>query len=145
MAQIQTSIEIDATAAAVWKVLTDTRAYDEWNPFITRISGALTPGKKFSFVAPFAGRELPISAKVLRVEENRELRWRGPPMDLLGKVFSGEHYLRLESVGPEKTRFVHGEEFGGVVVDLFWSKLEPRLLPLYTSMNEALKRRVERG
>jgi hypothetical protein len=145
MGTIRTSIEIDAPAARVWQVITDTRAYDEWNPFITRVKGALVPGGRFSFMAPFAGRELPISAKMLRVEEQKELRWRGPPSDLLGKVFTGEHYFRLEPVGESKTRFVHGEEFGGVVVALLWTKLEPQLTPLYVAMNEALKRRVERN
>jgi hypothetical protein len=145
MASIRTSIDIAAPAARVWQVLTDTRAYDEWNPFITRVSGAFAPGERFSFVAPFAGREVPIQATMLRVDEARELRWRGPPGALLGKVFTGEHYFRLETGADGGTRFVHGEEFSGLVVDLFWSRLEPRLLPLYGAMNEALKRRVEQG
>jgi hypothetical protein len=143
MADIETEIDIAAPPARVWHVLADTRAYDEWNPFITRVSGALVAGEKFSFVAPFAGREVPITARLLRVEPERELRWRGPPSALLGKIFRGEHYVRLEPSGSGGTRFIHGEHFGGLVVDLLWAKLEPKLAPLYTAMNEALKRRVE--
>jgi hypothetical protein len=39
MAEISSEIEIGATPARVWSVLTDFEHYADWNPFITSISG----------------------------------------------------------------------------------------------------------
>jgi hypothetical protein len=144
MADILTTIEIDAPPERVWQVLSETTAYDEWNPFITRVRGALSPGGRLDFMVPLGRRDFPIDATILTVEENKEIRWRGPRSAVLGKVFSGEHYFQLEPLPNGRTRFIHGETFRGVVPDLLWSRLEPWLLPLYNSMNEAMKRRAEK-
>jgi len=37
--EIETTVEIDAPPAAVWRVLTDFPTYGEWNPFIPTIAG----------------------------------------------------------------------------------------------------------
>ena len=143
MAEIITSIEIDAPPERVWQVLSDTRAYDEWNPFVTRVSTRLESGEPIRFMAPLGTRDIRIDARLLRVDPPREIRWRGPRSTVLAKLFAAEHYLKVEPIGTDRTRFVHGETFSGIVVSMFWSKLEPKLRPLYVAMNEALKRRAE--
>jgi uncharacterized protein YndB with AHSA1/START domain len=41
MRTITRTVELDATPQQVWEVLTDGRAHADWNPFITRMDGAL--------------------------------------------------------------------------------------------------------
>jgi hypothetical protein len=143
MPDILTRIDIDAPVEKVWAILADTAAYDEWNPLITRFRGRLAPGEVIAFMAPFGRRDLPIDARVLEVDEHREIRWRGPKSALVGRLFAGEHYFRLEAREGGGTTFIHGERFSGLVPSLLGQRLETRLLPLYGAMNDALKRRAE--
>jgi Polyketide cyclase / dehydrase and lipid transport len=41
MRELRREIDIDAPPAAVWAVLTDTRSYSEWNPFMPHLAGEL--------------------------------------------------------------------------------------------------------
>lgn len=41
---VERSVEIDATPAQVWEVLTDTAAYPEWNPFLISSTGDVRVG-----------------------------------------------------------------------------------------------------
>lgn len=143
MYDIVTSIEIDASPERVWDVLTNFREYDEWNPFIRHLKGSAAPGERLSFVAQFRGRDLPISARFVRLEPNREIRWHGPTSSVLGKLFRGEHYIRLEPAGDGRTRVEHGEQFGGVLVGFVWERFKDSVMPQYIAMNEGLKRRAE--
>ena len=42
--EIHTEIEINASADAVYKVLTDFASYGSWNPVITKIEGSPSVG-----------------------------------------------------------------------------------------------------
>ena len=143
MYEVEKSIEIGAPAARVWEVLTRFAEYDEWNPTITRMKAALAPGTPVSFVINVKGRDLPIRGRMLRVEPGAELCWVGPGSRVLGAVFRGEHYLRVEPLGEGRSRLVHGERFGGVVLPALWSRLEPVILVAYDNMNRAVKARAE--
>ena len=44
--EIKTEIIINATPEKVWKILTNFRAYPNWNPFIKSIEGQVTIGEK---------------------------------------------------------------------------------------------------
>jgi hypothetical protein len=143
MMEIETSVEIAAPVERVWEVLADTEAYDEWNPFITRISGKLVPGGVLKFMIPLGTRDVPVDARVLVVEQHRELAWRGPRSSTLGRLFTGEHYFRLEALPGGRTRFVHGEIFTGLLISLLRRRLDEKIRPLFDRMNAALKVRAE--
>jgi len=44
--ELRREIEIDAPPERIWAVVTDFGAYQEWNPFIRRISGELREGAR---------------------------------------------------------------------------------------------------
>ena len=75
MRELRREIDIDAPPAAVWAVLTDTRSYSEWNPFMPHLVGELREGAKLEVrIEPPGGRAMTFKATVVAVEPDRELR-----------------------------------------------------------------------
>jgi len=141
--EIRTEVEIAAPVARVWHTLTDFADYQEWNPFITQITGELREGTNLTVRLSLPeGRDHEIQPRLLRCQENEELRWRGHL--LFPGLFDGEHFFRLEEVEPNRTRFVQGENFTGVLVR-FTGNTITRAARGFVYMNQALKRRVEAG
>lgn len=58
-------------------------------------------------------------------------------------LFEGEHYFVLSQLGSNRTRFVHGERFSGILLPLVKSNLESATRTGFEAMNEAMKRRAE--
>lgn len=137
--QLRTEIDIAASPEKIWEVLTDFRAYPEWNPFIVRITGEPSVGQRLDvLLSPPQQSEMRFKPVVLRADPGAELRWRG----VFGFrwLLTGEHFFRLDPQGPRLTRFTHGEDFSGWAV---------RFVPMtsttrgFVFMNQALKKRVE--
>ena len=140
--QIETDIEINASAETVWGILTDFEAHASWNPFIREISGVPKEGERIkAFIQPAGGKGMMFKPTVLKAEENRELRWLGKL--LIPGLFDGEHYFRIEPIGENRVRFVHGEIFSGILVGLFAKSLDTGTAQGFRAMNEALKKRAE--
>lgn len=141
MREIRTAIEINAPPERVWQTIVDFPAYPEWNPFVTRAKGALRMGERIEiFVQVPDGPAMVFKPRVLRVEPPRELRWLGT-LAVPG-LFNGEHIFRLEPVGAGRSRFLHEEEFTGLLIPFMGSVLKKSARG-YVLMNEALKARVE--
>jgi hypothetical protein len=142
MRSIETTIEIDASPAEVWEALTDAAAYPDWNPFIRSLEGDLQVGAKLRVrIEPPNGRGITLRPTVVAVVRDAELRWLGRLG--LPRIFDGEHRFAVEPLDDgRRTRFVHAERFRGVLVPLLGSLLRNTEAG-FTSMNEALRRRVE--
>lgn len=140
--ELRTEIEIEAPPERVWEVLTRFSAFPEWNPFITEARGELREGAELSItIAPPESSEQTFRPKVIRVDETRELRWRGTLIS--GWLFSGEHFFSLEALEDgRKTRLVHGEDFSGILVRFLGPALT-RTARGFVLMNQAIKRRTE--
>ena len=95
MKRLRTHIEIQATAERVWQVLTNFRAFPDWNPFIRSVDGELKEGASLKvYIKPPKGMGMTFRPTVLKVEPNAELRWTGS--FLMPGVFDGEHYFLIE-------------------------------------------------
>ncbi len=141
MYEMRTEIEIAAQPAAVWEVLTDAASLEQWNPFIHRMEGALEEGATLEVELGAEGHSrMTFKPRLLRVQPGKELRWRGKL--LMPGLFDGEHVFELEPTS-QGTRFVHREEFSGLLVPLLRAKLERDVKPGFEAMNRALKERVE--
>jgi hypothetical protein len=142
MKELRSEIEIDATPAEVWAVLTDFDEYPEWNPFIRRIDGDVRPGGRLRVrIEPVGERGMTLKPTVLAVRTEREFRWLGRL--LMPGIFNGEHTFRIEEIRPGRVRFVQSERFTGVLVPLLWRKLrDGGTAKGFTAMNEALMTRV---
>jgi hypothetical protein len=139
--ELHTEIEIDAPPAAVWDVLSDLDAYQEWNPFIRRIAGDLREGGKLDVrLEPPRGRGITMAPTVLAARPGHELRWIGHLV--MPGIFDGEHSFRVEPLEGGRTRFVQSERFKGILVRPLGRVLDSTKLG-FEQMNAALKERVE--
>ena len=141
--ELRTEIEIAASPARVWAVLTDFAAYHQWNPFITSIAGKAEVGTELQVtVSPPESDDLTFRPRLLVCEEPRELRWLGKLW--VAGLFDGEHFFQCSEAAEGRTRFVHGENFKGILLR-FAGKRMTHVARGFVYMNEALKRRVEAG
>jgi hypothetical protein len=138
---IERSIEIDASPAAVWSILTDTGAYPDWNPFITKLAGELTVGSTLEArIAPPDGKPMTFKPTVLAARPEHELRWLG--RFILPGLVDGEHTFRIEPLAEGRTRFTQSERFSGLLVRPLKSMLG-RTERGFEQMNAALKAKAE--
>ena len=141
MRTITVVTEIPAPPNVVWQVLTDTDAYDEWNPFLLSLTGELQIGGRLRVtIEPPGGRAMSFKPRVVAVEPVRRLEWLGRAG--LPGIMDGRHRFELEELPGSRCRFTHGEVFSGVLVPLMGTTLR-RTEAGFTAMNEALRRRCE--
>ena len=136
--EIHTEITLKASPQDVWKKLTDTEKYPEWNPFILELKGELKKGETLSLtVKPAGDKPAHFKPKVLEVTPEKKLAWKGS-LPIPG-LFVGQHEFLLEKT-KKGTRFIHREFFSGILLPfLNLSSTEQG----FHKMNEALKENLE--
>ena len=83
-----------------------------------------------------------INQKIIKIlEPKNEFRWLGSL--IFPGIFDGEHIFQLEQINDSKTKFIHRENFSGLLVPLFWKSLNTNTRKGFEEMNEALKERIE--
>jgi EmrB/QacA subfamily drug resistance transporter len=138
-------IDIHATPAHVWEVLTDLSRYPEWNPHIRAGTGQVAAGNRLTLrMYPPKGRPVTIRPLVLAAVPGAEWRLRGGLPGILGRlIFTGEHSFTLTPV-PGGTRVAQSETFRGALVP-FIGKTLTAAQHSFQEHNEALRKRVEGG
>lgn len=116
----------------------DFNNWKQWNPIVNDASGAPSLGSKLTITmrgkdGKDAMKYMPI---VTNIEELKSFRWRATMM--AGFLFTNDKIFELKEIS-SGTRLIHKEEFGGILVPMFWSKLTLEALPMLKSMNDALK------
>ncbi len=144
MKELKTEIEIYSSPAEIWRVLLDFEKYPEWNPFIKKIKGNPEPGTKIEVkIHPPGQRDMTFKPILLKVEENKELRWIGHL--IFPGIFDGEHAFIIEPVDQSRIIFRQEEKFSGILVPVFWKSLYQHTRVGFIEMNQALKKRVEKN
>lgn len=139
--ELRTEVEIDAPVTHVYRVLTDFRHYEEWNPLIPSIVGNLALGEKLSLELSLPeGKTYLLSPRVLQVTENAELRWSSNFW--LPALLEAEHFFLLSAAGEAKTRLVQGQNFSGFLLR-FAGQALTQTARGFVYMNQALKKRSE--
>ena len=137
-AEIKTEITINATPEKIWDVLTNFNNYSDWNPFILSLTGDVKEGNKIKVVF----EEMTFKPKVKSFENNQNLEWLGHLF--IPGLFDGRHKFELIGNNDGTTTLIHSEKFKGILVPLFKKKLIRDYTPRFESMNEALKKVVEK-
>ena len=142
MRELRTEIDIDAPTEAVWSALMNFENYGAWNPFVREISGEPRVGNVLSvFIKPEGGSGMKLRPKVVKADENRVFAWKGK-LGING-IFDGQHEFIIEPKTAGTVRFVHREEFSGVLVPVLWPMLEKNTRRGFEDMNKALKTLIE--
>ncbi|MHB1287020.1 MAG: SRPBCC family protein [Leptospirales bacterium] len=140
---IETTIDIHAPVADIWRILTDLPRYLEWNPLVIRASGSLTVGKRLEVAVRLPGRRpMSFSPILIALFPQREFCWIGTLG--ISALFAGEHSFRLIPQSHGATRFIHSERFTGALPSLMGRQWYERVRQGFESMNHALKERAER-
>jgi hypothetical protein len=143
MKEVKTEIIINAKPEKVWSILTDFKNQPNWNPFISNISGEKKIGSNLKVsIKPPDGKGMTFKPVVLKFEENKEFRWKGKLM--VKGIFDGEHYFIVSKDGDNKTKFIHGEKFSGILVNLFGKMLD-KTKDGFKLMNKSLKSECEKN
>lgn len=136
MLAFEAKIKINASAEAIWSVLTDVQKFPEWEPNVTRVEGEAGPGNKIVVHTKVSERAFPVTVSEF-VPHSRMVWSSGMPLGL----FRGARTFTLTPVdgGIEvKTR----EEFTGLLLPIFKGQIGD-LQPTFTTFAEALKAKVE--
>jgi hypothetical protein len=141
MKEIKTEIIINSTKDHVWEVLTSFSEYPAWNPFIRSLEGEAVKDTRLVARLQLADRKpMVFKPRVTVSDEKRKFEWLGTtPLN----VVNGRHYFILEEISQGQVRFVHGEQFTGMLAGPFHRKLAGPTRQGFVSMNEALKERAE--
>ena len=142
MKNIQTEILINTDITKVWDILMNFDNYPKWNPFITSISGEPKLGRRLTVsIKPPGGNGMTFKPNILTLEANKEFRWKGK-LGING-IFDGEHYFILEVLENDKTKFIQGEKFSGLLVPLVCKMLD-KTHKGFQLMNESIKKECEK-
>jgi hypothetical protein len=142
--QLVSSIDIDAPAEQVWKVLVDFPAFRSWNPFIISAEGLLEVGGRLTLVMqPARGAAVRLRPTLVEMVYGHRLRWVGR-MGVRG-FFDAEHLFVIETDGAAGCRLLQQEQFSGLLVPFLSRSLDRGTLPAFHAMNAALKDRAEKA
>lgn len=142
--EITASTDIDAPAAEVWAVLTNTDDYPRWNPFVRALTGSLVLGERLEVTLQPDGRKATtMKPEVVAVEDGRAFEWLGR-VGVPG-VLDGRHRFEVQPAGADRSRLVQYERLSGALVPAFRTMLTRDTPKAFVAMNEALAERVRVG
>lgn len=131
------SRDIQAPPEVVWALLTNPPGYQEWNPAVLRIDGAMSPGGVIKLVS-IASPQRTFSLRVTSMQAPESMTWSDVmPFGL----FRGVRTYRLGRVD-SGTSFSMTEEFTGALAGLI-TKSIPDLTPSFDIFADGLKAAAE--
>ena len=135
---VHSELIINASAQEVWRVLTDTDKYPEWNPTMRLLEGEMEMGNTLMYeFTQDADNKSKIPAKVRQIIPNQLLNQGGG----LPVILTYNHRYVLEPIDKGTKVIIH-EDYKGIYVP-FWN---PKAVEAaYERLNNALKKRVEKN
>lgn len=112
------SIDINASASAIWSHLTNASGYTTWNSTIKEFSGNIEEGGKVSLVSTDAP-DRTFKLKVKDFQANEGMVWR----DGFAPMFQGVRTFTLEPLADGKIRFTMSERFSGLMLPMIAGSL----------------------
>lgn len=136
MKHLKTEIILNASKDKVWNTLTKIENYKDWNPFIVSSEGEIKQGKQLTNTMMNNGKPMVFKPIITKVDPMHEFEWLGS--GFLG-MFKGRHYFKLEDLGNNQTKLIHGEQFSGLLSGLIMKMIGDETLQSFQKMNLALK------
>ncbi len=138
---IKTEIIINSSKERIWQILTSFNDYPTWNPFLTKIEGELSPGKRLRNTMVNGDKTFVFKPTVLTVVSYQYFDWLG---SLIVKgIFDGHHYFEIDELSPHQVKFNHGEHFSGLLSTYILKKIGNDTRNNFIRMNCAIKALAE--
>jgi hypothetical protein len=134
--------EIAASAADVWRVISDLDRYPEWNPFVVQCRSTLVPGTPIVMrvrVLPWFAQSQ--TERVFEYVPGRRLRYGIDPLPFGALASSRSH--EVEALGPDRARYVSHFELRGWLAPIVELLLGRRLADGFAAMSSAIAARAE--
>lgn len=141
MRHLRAGVDIQASPARAWEILTDFESFPSWNPFIRSASGRLVPGGQLEVKLRLGRLPITLRPRLTVVDEPRELRWRA--RQFVPGLFDVDRRFLLQPIDATTCRFHQSETATGILAPLIMPLLRRQILHGYQEMNSALKRRAE--
>jgi hypothetical protein len=140
MKNLQTEIIINATPEKVWSILMDFAKYPEWNPFVKEITGGQRVGGQLKVTLNNDKGTSVFTPTVVTNETASVFEWLGSiPLGL----FKGQHRFAIEKINDTQVKFIHSEQFSGLLAGLIMGQIGETTRNGFIAMNKALKERAE--
>ena len=143
MKEINTKIRISSTPDKVWETLMDLENWPKWNPIVNNIQGKLNVGEELSITMSDSKGNDSKKYKAIITELKKNERFSFVAIMMAKFMFSAERIIELKTIDKE-TIFIQREIYTGFMVSLFWKKLSTDALGMLNSMNQALKKEIEK-
>lgn len=140
MHEIVTQAVLPFARDHVWSVLTDFRAYCDWNPLNVAAEGMAASGARvrMTFIDPgHPGRTITQDVRIIAAEAPSRLEWVGT----VPLLFRGKHYFKLSGSGPV-TKMRHGERLSGLIPCLWGDRRIEQQRLAYEALNDAPLKRL---
>jgi hypothetical protein len=131
-------VTIRASAARVWRLLTDTQGFPRWNSTVTAIEGQIREGERLRLHVP--GTDRTFTPMVSDVVANERMTWTGG----FAPLFKGVRTFVLRSRDGGSTDFAMAERFSGLLLPLVKGSM-PDFGPVFEQYANDLKREAERS
>lgn len=142
MKTLATEITINASAKTVWNILMDFEKHPEWNPFIKQLEGTAWAGEQLRvLIQPPNQKPSKFTPKVVQVSPQKYFSWKGT--FLASWIMTGEHIFEIKPLGENQVKFVHYENFRGLLAGIIMKKIGESTKQGFVAMNEAIKKKAE--
>jgi hypothetical protein len=131
---LEDHLSTEASPAEVWEVLLDTARWGEWNTLLAEVPEGFETGAPLSLVIRLGGLHIPARARLIAVEPERQLVWKGGVPGL----FRARHGFDLAPALDGGTVIRHHETFWGMLHRPLLRALGERQRQVYRRVNEGL-------
>ncbi|MCH9843920.1 MAG: SRPBCC domain-containing protein [Alphaproteobacteria bacterium] len=143
MKEIRTEIDINASVAKVWEIISNLDDWATWNKMVTGASGKITQGATLSITmrGKSEGAEHSYAPTVIECDAPKYFRFRASMGNRL--MMTNYKICQLEDNNNGGTKFTHIEQFSGLMVPFIWKKMEQGVPMMLAMMNKNLKQQAE--
>lgn len=139
---IDKTLDIAAPADLVWEVITDFARYGEWNPFIRECRCDLKPGGAIEMQVQLTSKPQFQREWIKAVTPGQGFVYNMKPVPL--GALRSERSHRIESLGPDRSRYHSHFELDGWLSPLVLSLFKGGMQRGFEGMSNGIRQRAEK-
>lgn len=138
---IERRLEVEASAAMVWHVLTDLGSYGQWNPFVPECRSTLRPGDPIEMRVKLGNRVSRQVEEMVSFDEGSGFSYRMKPLPF--GALSSLRVQRVEAIDEGHCQYHTRFELRGWLMPVVRRLMGQQLHVGFSGMTQGIKRRAE--